>query len=80
MVRIEQIRERRQENKCVVDMQVSTMQELPALNSNVGGIIILAGSIAQVIQTGKWFTLDDDGSWYFSGGGSAPEDTPEQEG
>lgn len=74
MIRIEQVREDITRDKKVVDIQVSTSQELPALNENVGGIIIAAGSIAQVIQTGKWFTLDENGEWYFSGGGSAPDD------
>ena len=74
MIRIEQVREDITRDKKVVDIQVSTSQELPALNENVDGIIIAAGSIAQVIQTGKWFTLDENGEWYFSGGGSAPDD------
>lgn len=64
MVRIENPRADITRDKKVVDLQVSTPEELPALNENVEGIIIAAGSIAQIIQTGEWATLDDDGSWY----------------
>lgn len=64
MVRIEGIRQHITRDKKVVDMQVSTAQDLPALNGNVEGIIIAAGSIAQIIQTGAFVTLDDDGTWY----------------
>ena len=67
MQRIEKPRERKVDG-CVCDMQVSTISELPALNENVGGIVILAGSIAQVIQSGKWVTLDENGTWYDSDG------------
>lgn len=68
MVRVENVRERLQNKQCVLDLQVSTASELPALGANVGGLIVLAGSIAQVIQTGFFFTLDSDGSWYKDGG------------
>lgn len=66
MVRIEYIRERLQNSQCVCDLQVSTVDELPAMNENVGGIIILPGSIAQIIQADEptFLTLDDDGAWY----------------
>jgi hypothetical protein len=67
MVRIERIRERRQNNQCVCDLQVSTVAELPALNANVNGVIILPGSIAEIVQTGDMPTLDDDGKWYAGG-------------
>lgn len=68
MVRIESIRADITRDKKVVDLQVSTPEELPDLNENVEGIIIAAGSIAQIIQTGEWVTLDDDGSWYDASG------------
>lgn len=66
MVRIEYIRERLQNSQCVCDLQVSTVYELPDMNENVGGIIILPGSIAQIIQAEEptFLTLDDDGAWY----------------
>lgn len=68
MVRIENTRADITRDKKVVDLQVSTPEELPALNENVEGIIIAAGSIAQIIQNGEWVTLDDDGSWYDESG------------
>ncbi len=66
MVRIESVRERRPYG-CVCDLQVSTVAELPAKNSSVAGTVILAGSVAYIIQTGDWCTLDDDGKWYSNG-------------
>lgn len=67
MVRIESIREHIDRDRKVVDMQVSTVAELPDLYENIEGIIIMAGSIAQIIQTGAYATLDDDGKWYADG-------------
>jgi hypothetical protein len=32
---------------------------------------VKAGSIAQVIQSGTFYTLDDDGTWYDSDGNAA---------
>ena len=55
----------------VVDLQVSTAEELPEAGSVIGNITIGAGSIAQVIQTGKWYTLDEDESWYDEDGNEA---------
>lgn len=52
---------------CVIDIQVSTAEELPDLNDVVIGCKIGAGSIAQIIQTGAFATLDDDGKWYSNG-------------
>ena len=50
-------------------MQVSTVAELPALNEELGmRLKVGAGSIAQVIQTGEWYTLDDNGTWYDTSG------------
>lgn len=68
MVRVENVRQDITRDIKVVDLQVSTADELPALGSDVGGIIIAAGSIAQIIQTGEWATLDSDGSWYDESG------------
>lgn len=67
MVRIESPRDDITRDKKVVDLQVSTPEELPALNENVEGIIIAAGSIAQIIQTGEFAVLDEDGKWYANG-------------
>lgn len=64
MVRFERIRDDISRNIKVVDLQVSEATELPALGENVEGIIIAAGSIAQIIQIGAFATLDDDGKWY----------------
>ena len=63
----------------VVDLQVSTTDELPEENGEITGtpygtILVQVGSIAQVIQTGKWYTLDEDGSWY-DDDGNEPEDS-----
>lgn len=71
MRRIEFIRERRQNEQCVCDLQVSTVSELPLIGENVSGIIILAGSIAQIIRDGTFYTLDDNGTWYDSDGNPA---------
>lgn len=73
MIQIEKIRIDVTKDIKVVDMQVSTVAELPDKNENVGGIIIAPGSIAQVIQTGAWYTLDDNGTWYDSDGQAASE-------
>lgn len=63
MLRIENVRERNGDN-FVVDLQVSTTDDLPELHEDVEGISIMEGSIAHVIQEGKFYTLDDDGNWY----------------
>ena len=47
-----------------LDMQASDATELPELNGEADGYIVAAGSAVQLIQTGDWVTLDDDGSWY----------------
>lgn len=71
MVRIENVRDRRYSTDgamfAVADLQVSTAAELPALGDTVGGAQVQAGSIAQIIQTGQWATLDEDGKWYAGG-------------
>lgn len=51
----------------VVDLQVSTIAELPDKGDVVGGGKLMPGSIAQIIQTGQWATLDEDGKWYADG-------------
>ena len=50
----------------VVDLQVSTAAELPALNAVVDGTKVSAGSISQIIQADEptFMVLDDDGDWY----------------
>lgn len=68
MVRVENVRQDITRDIKVVDLQVSTADELPALGENIDGIIIAAGSIAQIIQSGEWVTLDSDGSWYDESG------------
>jgi hypothetical protein len=52
----------------VCDLQVSTASELPSKDTPVGGRLICPGSIAQVIQVGKFYTMDADGTWYDSDG------------
>lgn len=70
MVRIERIRKvvavAEGAQQVIADLQASTAEELPALNGVVEGCKILAGSIAQIIQTGVWMTLDANGTWYAS--------------
>lgn len=56
----------------MLDIQVSTVSELPALGNKLGSkLIVMAGSTAQVIQTGAWYTLDENGTWYDSDGEAA---------
>lgn len=50
------------------DIQVSTEDDLPAWGEIVDGTVCAPGSIAQGIQTGKWYTLDEDESWYDTDG------------
>lgn len=72
MVRIERVRTNDGSGNAVLDMQVSTVSELPALGDQLGiKLIVCAGSVAQVIQTGGWYTLDDNGTWYDSDGQAA---------
>ena len=59
--------------KAVFDLQVSASDELPDLGQVIAGLKVAAGTIAQVIQTGKWYTLDADGDWYDKDG-NLPED------
>lgn len=72
MVRIERVRTNDGSGNAVLDLQVSTVSELPALGDQLGiKLIVCAGSVAQVIQTGGWYTLDDNGTWYDSDGQAA---------
>ena len=49
---------------CVLDLQVSTATDLPEKDGMIGNAKVAPGSIAQIIQTGAFVTLDDDGTWY----------------
>lgn len=51
----------------ICDMQVSTAVELPAKDEQQDTIIFKPGCIAQIIESGQWATLDDDGKWYADG-------------
>lgn len=71
MVRIEKVREVLGFvdgiTEAVLDLQVSTVAELPNLGDTSEQYKIAGGSIAQIIQTGQIATLDDDGNWYAEG-------------
>lgn len=73
MTRVEGIRETDGVNS-VFDLQVSTVEELPHIGDAIGSHKVAAGTISQCIQDGKWYTLDDDGSWYDEDG-NEPEDS-----
>lgn len=81
MVRIEKVRQTVAvsggNQQGVLDLQVSTAADLPDSGEVVCGIAILPGSIAQIIQTGDFVTLDYDGTWY-SADGSGAAATPER--
>lgn len=63
----------------VLDLQVSTVGDLPAKGATVDGYKVAAGSWAQIIQTGGFRTLDDNGTWY-KVGSSSDEETTQAEG
>lgn len=67
MVRLELVR-KHLEDSAVLDIQVSTVDELPDIGDEVEGYKIAAGSIAQIVQTGGWYTLDADEKWYDTDG------------
>ena len=75
MVRIENVRKQISADgtsvSAVVDLQVSTAAELPAKDAQIGTIKVSPGSIAQVIQTGVFYTLDANGTWYDDSGNAA---------
>lgn len=50
--------------QAIVDLNVSTVAELPEKNAIADGIRVLPNSIASITQTGAWYKLDDDGNWY----------------
>lgn len=50
--------------QAIVDLNVSTVAELPEMNAIADGIRVLPNSIANITQTGEWYKLDDDGKWY----------------
>lgn len=61
-------------DSAIMDIQVSTVDELPAINEAIDGVTtekVSAGSTAQVVRTGVWYTLDEDGTWYDSDGNAA---------
>lgn len=72
MVRVERERANDGAGRAVLDLQVSTVSELPALGQTIGFRLKLsAGSVAQVIQTGAFYTLDENGTWYDENGNAA---------
>jgi hypothetical protein len=52
----------------VVDLDVSTAAELPDMGDVIGGGKVLPTSTANIIQTGAWARLDEDGKWYAADG------------
>lgn len=64
MVKVERIRYQDGSGRAVMDLQVSTAAELPALNSKIGKLIVDSGTTAQIVQADAWVTLDADGTWY----------------
>lgn len=67
MVRVEKPRSVDGNMNAVLDLQVSTTADLPEIGDEVGGYIVCAGSIAEIIQSGVFATLDDDNKWYSGG-------------
>lgn len=50
-----------------LELQCSTVSDLPEIGDVVGGFKVQAGSIAQLVQANTFVTLDDDtdyGTWY----------------
>lgn len=68
MVTIEKIRKLHASangiHNAVLDLNVSTVAELPNLGATVEGTTVMANSYAVITQTGEWYKLDDDGKWY----------------
>lgn len=71
MVRIERVRKECGAKRAVLDLQVSTAAELPEIGSRLSGYVIAAGTMAQVIQSGAFYTLDETGTWYDEDGSAA---------
>lgn len=59
----------------ICDMQVSTAAELPAKDERQDSIIYKPGCIAQIIESGQWATLDEDGKWYDADGEKVSTDS-----
>ncbi len=66
MVRIEKERYVDGNYNAVLDLQVSTVAELPDMGDTIGLYTVAPGSIAQIVQADEptFVTLDDDGTWY----------------
>lgn len=68
MMKIERIRDTRYidgEKWITADIQVSTADDLPEIGDDLDGLGKTdAGTIAQDVQGGKFYTLDEDGAWY----------------
>lgn len=56
--------------KAVLDLQVSTVEELLTISigSAIETFLVEPGTIAQVIQAGKWGTIDANSKWYDTDG------------
>ena len=61
------------------ELQCSTASDLPALHDQLDGVVICEGTIAQIIQSGQFATLDDDGKWYADGSEVSTEQEQEEE-
>lgn len=71
MKRIERKRGIDSDGNTILDLQFSKASDLPTLGGKLDTndtITVGAGSIAQVIQTGAWYTLDENGTWYDTDG------------
>lgn len=60
-----------------LELQCSTAADLPDKDEVVGGFKTKPGSIAQIVQTGDFVTLDENGGWYNADGSGAAA-TPER--
>lgn len=70
MKRIERKRGIDNSGNTILDLQISKTSDLPTLGGKLeinDTITVGAGSCAEIIQTGKVATLDDDGKWYADG-------------
>lgn len=57
------------------ELQVSSTDDLPELYELVDGVSVGPGSIAQLIESGGFVTINDDGAW--KPGGSTPDQDPD---
>lgn len=70
------------DGSAVMDLLVSTVNDLPESGGLVGTFKTAAGSNAKIIQAGLSGTLDDDGKWYDDATGNeigGDETPPENE-